>query len=83
MIPKKDMEGGIYYKGICRNAYVAEWDGKKEEFVYMRYKFGFMKDTIEHFEDVKDSGFDGFIPIERIERIPPKEMWKIKEELGY
>ena len=47
MIPKKDMEGGIYYKGICRNAYVAEWDGKKEEFVYMRYKFGFMKDTIE------------------------------------
>jgi hypothetical protein len=40
-------------------------------------------DTIEHFEDVKESGFDGFVPVEKIERIPIDEQWKIKDEIGY
>jgi hypothetical protein len=40
-------------------------------------------DTIEHFEDVKDKGFDGFVPVEKIERIPIDEQWKIKDEIGY
>jgi hypothetical protein len=49
----------------------------------MRYKFGFQLDTIEHFEDVKDKGFDGFVPVEKIERIPIDKQWEVKDEIGY
>jgi hypothetical protein len=40
-------------------------------------------DTIEHFEDVKEKRFDGFVPVERIERIPIETQWKIKDEIEY
>jgi hypothetical protein len=80
MIAKKDMSEG-WYKGFCRNNYMAYWDGDK--FQYLRYSFNFYLDTIEHFEDVKDKGFDGFVPVERIERLTPDEQWKIKDEIGY
>jgi hypothetical protein len=40
-------------------------------------------DTIEHFEDVKESGFDGFVPVEKIERIPIEKQWAIKDKIGY
>jgi hypothetical protein len=40
-------------------------------------------DTIEHFEDVKDKGFDGFVPVEKIERIPIDKQWEVKKEIGY
>jgi hypothetical protein len=26
---------------------------------------------------------DGFVPVERVERIPIDEQWKIKDEIGY
>lgn len=80
MIPKNEMEIG-WYKGFCRNNYMAFWDGEK--FQYIRYKFGYRLDTIEHFEDVKDKGYDGFVPVERIERLEPDEQRKIKDEIGY
>jgi len=80
MIPKALMEEG-WYNGICRNNTVACWDGEK--FQYLRYKFGYRLDTIPHFEDVKETGGDGFIPIERINRIDYKEINRIKEEVGY
>ena len=80
MIPKSEMKEG-WYNGFSRNNYVAYWDGDK--FQYIRYSFGFYLDTIEHFEDVKESGFDGFVPVERIERIPHDTQWKIKDEIGY
>ena len=54
MIPKNEMVEG-WYNGFCRNNHMAYWDGEK--FQYIRYKFGFQLDTIEHFEDVKDKGF--------------------------
>jgi hypothetical protein len=60
---------------------MAYWDGEK--FQYIRYSFQFYLDTIEHFEDVKESGFDGFVPVERIERIPIERQWEIKEQIGY
>lgn len=81
MIPKSEMKNGVYYRGICRNSYVALWNGKK--FDYIRYKFGNYMDTIEHFEDVKESGGDGFIPIEEIADIDSELEWKIKNEVGY
>lgn len=60
-IPKKDLIVGKSYKGFCRNADTAEWDG--EVFWYTRYKFGDTFDEeINHFED--DDGYDLFIPFE-------------------
>jgi hypothetical protein len=82
MIPKNEMKEG-WYKGFCRNNYMAYWDEKDQIFYYLRYSFNFYMDKIEHFEDVKDKGFDGFVPVERIERLTPDEQWKIKDEIGY
>lgn len=81
MIPKKDMVTGVYYKGICRNSYVALWDGTK--FIYLRNKFGYCMDTIEHFEDVKDKRTDGFIPIEEIPHLDSGTIRKIRFDVGY
>lgn len=62
-IPKKDLIKGCTYIGSCRNAEEAIWNGK--EFVYKRYKFGFVyEDTVNHFED--DNGYDLFVPIQEI-----------------
>jgi hypothetical protein len=82
MIPKNEMRNG-WYKGFCRNNYMAYWDEKEQIFYYLTFAFIYHKDTIEHFEDVKDKGVDGFVPVERIERIPIDEQWKIKDEIGY
>lgn len=38
-IPKSELVRGIYYKGRCRNATVARWDG--ERFHHWRTKFGY------------------------------------------
>lgn len=75
-ITKKDLVIGKYYYGKCRNNNVAMWNGK--EFQYMRYKFGWREDTINHFED--DNGYDLFVPIK--EQIEVEEVDKIKEQKG-
>ena len=83
-IKKEDLEPGFYYMGWCRNTNVAKWDGKKQKFIYIRYSFDFYIDEIEHFDDVKESGFDGFIPFEKIEH--PKLNKDIREyvkKIGY
>jgi len=67
-IPKDEVQIGVYYYGKCRNSDVAMWDG--QEFQYMRYKFGWRQDKINHFED--DNGYDLFVPI-RIEDDPKEE----------
>ena len=82
MIPKDQMEHG-WYNGVCRNNHMAYWDSKEGIFYYLRYAFRFYMDKIEHFEDVKDKGVDGFIPIQKIERIDHSELKRIKEEVGY
>jgi hypothetical protein len=82
MIPKNEMREG-WYRGFCRNTYVAYWDERKGHFIHISYSFGPYIDTIEHFEDVKDKGFDGFVPVKRIESLTPEEKWKIKDEIGY
>lgn len=59
-IPKSELEVGKEYKGECRNASKAVWDGKV--FHYQRYKFGSTFDeTINHYEE--DDGYDVFVPI--------------------
>jgi hypothetical protein len=81
MIPKKDMVAGTYYKGFCRNCTVALWDGTK--FLYLRNKFVYFMDTIEHFEDVKNRGTDGFVPIEEIQPIDSGTLRKVRVDVGY
>jgi len=69
IIPKKDLLKNHYYKGKCRNATVALWNGF--EFVHMRYKFGdFRLDSVNHLED--DNGFDLFVPL-MVEENPTEE----------
>jgi hypothetical protein len=58
-IQKKNLIAGKRYKGYCRNADAAVWNGM--EFVYVRHKFGCTFDEkIKHFED--DDGYDVFVP---------------------
>lgn len=83
MIPKAEMKPGVYYKGYCRNANMAKWDERKNKFVYIRYKFDYYMDTIEHFEDVKETRADGFIPIEEVKEIDFGAVRKVKNEVGY
>jgi len=82
MIPKKYMETG-WYNGICRNNHIAYWNSKEDIFYYLKEDFSIHMEKINHFEDVKDLGTDGFIPIEKIERFDFYELQKLKIELGY
>ena len=60
-IPKKDLVDGQYYYGDYRNAEVGKWNAEENVFEHWRYKFGYRKDTCNHFED--DDGFALFTPI--------------------
>lgn len=82
MIPKSEMKEG-WYNGHCRNSHMAYWNVKEQIFYHTSYSFNFYMDKIEHFEDVKDKRQDGFIPIERVERINWVDVNRIKEEVGY
>jgi calcineurin-like phosphoesterase family protein len=60
-IPMDKLVDGKFYTGSCRNAKWAYWDGVKQEFYYIRHKFG--SDFVEPIQPVeKDDGFDLFIP---------------------
>ena len=82
MIPKSEMKEG-WYNGHCRNSHMAYWNSKEQIFYHISYSFNFYMDKIEHFEDVKEKRQDGFIPIERVERINWVDVNRIKEEVGY
>ncbi len=71
-IAKKDLIDGAYYKGTCRNAEIARWDGKKQHFVHWRTKFGqtFLEE-IKHPED--EQYYDVFV-VEGIIEKPTKEI---------
>lgn len=60
-IPKKDLIHGQVYIGDHRNTDVARWNQETNKFDHMRYKFGWMEDDCNHFED--DDGFALFVPI--------------------
>ena len=82
MIPKSEMKEG-WYNGHCRNSHMAYWNSKEQIFYHISYSFNLYMDKIEHFEDVKEKRQDGFIPIERVERINWVDVNRIKEEVGY
>jgi hypothetical protein len=61
MIAKQDLTHGAYYRGRCRNAEIARWDGPSARFYYLRHKFGeTFTEEIFHPEDT--IGFDTFEP---------------------
>jgi hypothetical protein len=64
-IPKSELVIGKEYKGHCRNASRATWNGKV--FQYMRKKFGseFLEE-INHYEDDNNDGVDVFVPVKEI-----------------
>ena len=73
IIPKKDLVKNRYYRGKCRNASVAIWNGY--EFVYMRTKFtSVFAEDIKHPED--DNGYDLFIPF--MEELNPTDEQRVK-----
>ena len=66
MIEKKDLEGGEYYLGKCRNAHVALWTG--QVFIYLRTKFGStFADAEKIFHPEDDDGYDLFIPLRKLD----------------
>jgi hypothetical protein len=68
-IPKKDLIDGQIYIGEHRNTTIGRWNQQTNKFDHMRYKFGWIKDDCNHFED--DDGFALFVPI----RLGTQEEW--------
>jgi hypothetical protein len=73
IIPKTALKHGAYYKGICRNATVARWDGIVERFYHWRSKVGavFVEDICCP-ED--DKYFDVFVAEVELTEAPEKEI---------
>ena len=82
-IPKTEMKDAQWYHGVCRNAHIAMWDKDLDKFRHLRYKFGYFMEEIEHFDDVKETRFDGFIPVKEVEEIDMKRAYQIRHEVGY
>jgi hypothetical protein len=70
MISKENLEHGVYYRGVCRNATLARWNADKQVFVHWRCKWGkrFLE-TIGYWVDEKlgERRFDEFKPLEKVE----------------
>ncbi len=74
IIPKDRLKHGVYYRGRCRNATVARWNGENQKFYYRRTKFGYTYvEAIRHRED--DNVFDAFKAFE--------EMVNLTEEIPF
>jgi len=74
-IPKDQLKDGVWYYGDHRRCHFARWNADKNEFDYIRYKFGYRWDTCNHFED--DNGYALFVPIREAN---PKELEEIKND---
>jgi hypothetical protein len=69
-IDKEELVKGFYYKGHCRNATIARWDG--EAFTHWREKFGYKYlETISCPED--EERYDVFFASEWVDA-PDKEI---------
>jgi len=87
-ITKEDLEDCEYYQGLrFRGHGIAQWDAKLGMFIIIAYEWGLpVIEKLEHFADVVDIRYDGFVPIEKlnknkyfdIRKMDPK---KIEEEV--
>ena len=77
MIAKADLIVGATYKGHCRNAQKAMWNGRKFEYIRCKFAFEYLE-TICHPDDYQefdvfypdDQEFDVFYPYELLEEVP-------------
>ncbi len=76
-IAKEKLVDGIWYYGEYRNSNFGKWDAEKQEFGLWRYKFNWMWDTCNHFED--DNGYALFVPL-RIATLEEIEQQNEKEK---
>jgi len=60
-IPKLKLKNGVWYYGNYRNSSFGKWNSDKQKFDIIRYKFCYMWDDCNHFED--DDGFALFVPL--------------------
>ena len=68
MIAKKDLQNRAWYLGKCRNAKVAQWIEEKQEFIYIREKFG--QRFLEYIKHPNDEHYyDVFVPLYKLELI--------------
>ncbi len=69
-IPKDQLEDQVYYLGFrFRGHGLAQWDEKIGKFLIIAYNFDQpYVEKLEHFADVIDKGFDGFVPLEKIDK---------------
>lgn len=79
-IPKKDLKDGVWYYGNYRNADLGKWNEKTQKFYHYRYKFGWMEDNCNHFQD--DNGFALFVPLRLANELELQEIKKIEKEYG-
>ncbi len=81
-IKKAELVHGAYYRGRCRNATIARWNGQAQFFVHWRAKYGMRYlETIHCPED--DDHYDVFIAHEVLapENVPEDQ--KINLEANY
>jgi hypothetical protein len=78
-IPKKDLKDGFWYYGNYRNAKLGQWDAKNKVFKHWRWKFGWLEDTCNHFED--DNGFALFVPLREANNKEVLEVKKIENDM--
>lgn len=60
-IPKNQLKDGVWYYGEYRRANFGQWNAKTQKFDHYRWKFGWIKDECNHFED--DDRFALFVPL--------------------
>lgn len=77
-IPKDKLQDGVWYYGNYRNTTLGKWDAKNQKFGLWRYKFRYMWDTCNHFED--DDGFALFVPLRKANEKELEQIKKIEDE---
>lgn len=87
-IKKEDLEDCAYYHGIrFRGHGIAQWDKKLDRFIIIAYEWGVpVIEKLEHFVDVVEKRYDGFVPIEELDKnkyydIRKMDPKKIEEEV--
>jgi len=82
MIQKENLKIGGWYLGTCRNSGIALWDGG--EFQYISEHFNtWIRDSISHYSDVTDDGYDGFIPISEVKLLTHDSINEEKSKSDY
>ena len=69
-IKKEELEDCEYYRGLrFRGHGIAQWDNKLDRFIIIAYEWGVpVIEQLEHFVDVIEIKYDGFVPIEKLDK---------------